>query len=239
MKNIFLLIAISLYYFSYAQYNLKKDYDDPDFKLGEQYRKKFEANSAYKAYQKAAEKGNAAAMVELGWLLESNHVTLKNYEKRQQFALEYFQEAADKGNPNGMAAIGWSYLKFHTAVPNDNKMGESWLRKAVVAGSKRAHFWLGDLLMGTGKFDEGWQLLLKGAELGDCYCTTRVGMELYYKKKYAEALPYLIKGYESGNATSNYDIAKIYEQGLGGVPKDEKLAKEWKSKPHKQCDAAK
>ncbi len=125
MKKIFLLIAISLYYFSYAQYNLKKDYDDPDFKLGEQYRKKFEANSAYKAYQKAAEKGNAAAMVELGWLLESNHVTLKNYEKRQQFALEYFQEAADKGNPNGMAAIGWSYLQFHTAVPNDNKMGES------------------------------------------------------------------------------------------------------------------
>ena len=56
MKKIFLLIAISLYYFSYAQYNLKKDYDDPDFKLGEQYRKKFEANSAIKPIKKLPKK---------------------------------------------------------------------------------------------------------------------------------------------------------------------------------------
>ena len=58
----------------------------------------------------------------------------------------------------------------------------------MVAGSKHAHFWLGTLLMGTGKFDEGWQLLLKGAELGDCYCTTRVGMELYYKNDQKDIL---------------------------------------------------
>ena len=244
--KIALLILSTLFCFnSWAQYNYKKDQNEPDFLAAEAYRlsiKNKDDEKAYKLYLKSANNGNAAAMNQLGWLIyQSNIKESYSNPNRQKDALNWFQKAAEKGNGNAMFSIGWLHLQYDNTVSQDYKLATEWFSKGASAGSARSMYWLGYMYNSSYiKSDLNKTILLwnKASELGDPLADDALGFYYFGEKNYVESLKYYQKAYKEGNNSVKSNIARFYKDGLG-VAKNEKLAEEWDHKPFVKMDNTK
>lgn len=244
-KSVLLLLLCFTGLISSAQTDYKKDHNDPDFKAAEGFRLRVsgkDLEKAYALYQKAANKGNAAAMNQLGWLFYYNHVkaAYENPESKK-VALTWFQKAAEKGNGDAMFSIGWLHMQYSNVVERDSKQAVAWFQKGADAGSARAMAWLGNMYNSSHMPIDiptalaWWQ---KASDMDDPLADKYLGWYHYEKRNYENALKYFQKSYKNGNFDVITEIATIYREGLG-VPKDERLAAEWKSKPYVEMDNTK
>ena len=84
-------------------------------------------------YEKAAAKGNAGAMINLGLLYDNGHGVAQDYAK----AREWYEKAAAKGNADAMANLGLLYENGQ-GVAQDYAKAREWYEKAAAKGNASA-----------------------------------------------------------------------------------------------------
>lgn len=113
------------------------------YELGRAYAANRQMNEAVSAYRKAADKGNSAAMVELGLLLASGSAGPKDETE----ARTLFARAAQAGNARGAANL--AALSADAGASSDSAEARALLTKAAETNSAEAQFQLG-LMMANG-----------------------------------------------------------------------------------------
>lgn len=78
--------------------------------------------------QKAADKGDAGAMFDIGVLYARGQGVQQDYQQ----AIQWFQKAADKGDTSAMYIIGIFYEKG-LGVKQDDQQAALWYQKAKAA----------------------------------------------------------------------------------------------------------
>jgi serine/threonine-protein kinase len=89
-------------------------------------------------YTRAAQAGNASAMVYLGSMYAAGDGVLK----RPAEALKWFRQAADAGNNVAMDALGQMYFAGNGVI-KDEKQAVEWFRKSAAQGNAAALYDLG------------------------------------------------------------------------------------------------
>jgi TPR repeat protein len=125
-------------------------------------------------YEKAAEKGEAAAMSNLGRLYRDGQGALQDLAK----AREWYKRAAEKGEATAMTALGHLY-EDGQGVPQDFAKAREWYEKAAEKGEATAMTALGDLYEdGQGvpqDFARAREWYEKAAEKGEVTAMTALG----------------------------------------------------------------
>ena len=94
-------------------------------RLGNAYLDQNDYTSAMIWFRKAAEKGDAAAQNNIGWLYENGFGVKQDYAE----ALNWFSKAANRNNADAQNNIGWLYEKGW-GVEQDFTEAMGWYRKA-------------------------------------------------------------------------------------------------------------
>ncbi len=89
--------------------------------------------NAYKCYKMSAEKGNANAQYNLGFMYYNGYGVLKDYKK----AFKWYTKAAQKGNSKAQTDLGIIYI-YGNGVLKDMKMAKYWIKKAYDNGNGKA-----------------------------------------------------------------------------------------------------
>ena len=106
--------------------------------------------TAFKLYKMAAEKGNASAMVSLGWCYEYGKYIISYTPKDSEWQEDYdsafywYQKGALLGNHLGMQAIARFYLEGNY-IDQDTVKGLHWLNEAAKINKESGYFDLGDV----------------------------------------------------------------------------------------------
>jgi TPR repeat protein len=120
-------------------------------------------------------------------------------EKSSEKAIAWYQKAGDSGDVNGYIRIGDMYLRGKD-VKADPGMAEKWFQEAADKGDTFASVWVGNEYL---------------------------GFENRADKKFPEqAIRWYKNAIAKGNTMAGSMIGMMYSEG-DGVPKNEKLAKEW------------
>ena len=125
-------------------------------------------------YEKAADKGDASAMVNLGVLYANGHGVAQDYAK----AREWYEKAADKGDASAMPNLG---LLYHNGqgVAQDYAKAREWYEKAADKGDASAKAHLEKLPIqeaaGAGRYAEALQLQEASAAKVEAVETKREG----------------------------------------------------------------
>ena len=189
-------------------------------KLGEsyQYGKGIpkDLDKAKEWYEKAAEKGNVDAMVNLGALY---------YEQRDKTkTIEWYEKAAEKGNDWAMFSLGVLYSK-----QRDYAKAIEWSEKAVEKGNGMAILFLGELYSEQGDYAKAIEWYEKLAEKGSGWAMVCLG-ELYYEQgDKTKAIEWFEKAAEKGN-----DLAMCVLGALYYEQRDKTKAIEWFEKAAKK-----
>jgi uncharacterized protein len=107
------------------------------YALGRAYAANRQLPDAIGAYRKAADRGSASAMVELGVLL----ATGSGVAKDEAQARKLFERAADAGNPRGVTNL--AALSGSGGAPSDPVKARALLAKAAATNSAEAQYQLG------------------------------------------------------------------------------------------------
>ncbi|WP_104749199.1 tetratricopeptide repeat protein [Helicobacter cynogastricus] len=169
--------------------------------LGELYEEAKQYKKALEAYQKGVDKGDDAAMIQLGTMYSSGLGIAKDYHK----AFKYFEKASLKGNVAGLLELGFMY-ENGWGVKQDYAKAMEYYQKGK-------------------KGKDG------GAVVGAYWSIGRLYFNgLGVEKDYAKAVEYLnvvTTGDFAGEA--NRILGSIYENGGYGVKRDgEKAATYYK-----------
>jgi TPR repeat protein len=108
------------------------------FNRGFSYYVSGESGKAVADYVKAAEMGNADAMITLGHLYRFGDGDLEDEAEGAQ----WYRKAAEQGNARGQCNLGDCYMDG-VGVPKDEAKGAHWYRKAAEQGYARPQFALG------------------------------------------------------------------------------------------------
>jgi hypothetical protein len=108
-------------------------------------------------FEKAAEEGNATAMINLGLLYENGHGVAQDYAT----AREWYEKAAAKDDAGAMFNLGLLYAKGR-GVPQDYATAREWYEKAADKSETRATAALENLSVSeaaaAGRYPEALQL---------------------------------------------------------------------------------
>jgi TPR repeat protein len=107
------------------------------YQLGRAYAANQQLPEAMSAYRKAADKGNTAAMVELGVLLANG----SGVPKDQAQARKLFERASEAGNPRGVTNL--AALSDNGGAPSDPVKARALLSRAAEKNSAEAQYQLG------------------------------------------------------------------------------------------------
>lgn len=125
-----------------------------------------DVTQAYTWFRRAADIGNAWAMVEVGYM----HETGRGARRDGAEAVRWYRSAADRGNGMAMNNLGVSY-RDGIGVPRDESSAVAWFRRGAAAGELRAMTHLGWMLewgIGTERnLAEARQWYRRAAENGD------------------------------------------------------------------------
>ena len=187
---------------------------------------------AKKWFSKAAEKGNAAAMCNLGWLCFNGLGGEKNVTK----ALSLYKNAAVKGDAQAATNLGYVYLNGKV-VKKDHKKAREWFSKAVEKGNAAAIMQLGWMyskgMGGEKNYEKAREYYKKGADLGNSNCMAVLGtLNLWGKggtKNFTKARDWYLKAAAKGNPASMMRLGTIYAYGYG-VPQNIEKAEQWYKK---------
>ena len=108
-------------------------HDQPRLALPDGYGVAQDYAKAREWYEKAAAKGDASAMVNLGLLYENGHGVAQDYAK----AREWYEKAADKGDASAMNNLGLLYNNGQ-GVAQDYAKAREWYEKAAAKGDASA-----------------------------------------------------------------------------------------------------
>ncbi len=187
--------------------------------------------AAYKWFSAAAERGDANALTQLGFMVaKGGEIGEPDFAK----AVEHFQAAADKGDIGGKFGLGKS-LVDGLGVRKDEKRGTELLRAAADGGDSRAMDVLGNCYkngIGVKKdYAEAFRLFSKAADLGNIKAMGNLGV-LYMTgwgvpapnpKRAAELFE---KGAKAGDPPSMFNFAQCLFEGLG-TAKNQLQAEAW------------
>jgi TPR repeat protein len=201
------------------------------FDLGMKHQKAKQDKEAYAWFDKAAQKGLAAALRSKGFYL----IVGKGVEKNLEQGLAVTLAAANAGDVFAMTSMGY-YYGAGLGVKEDPAQAKAWVEKAGQTGH-----WMGYLEMAQLQFrgKHGFALDKKEAEMNlqkalktrnrdvleilTMWYADGVAVEVDGKKaiKYGEA------AFVQGSLKAPLYLHTIYKEGIGGVAKDEKLANFW------------
>ena len=134
----------------------------------EDYREKQNHEEAAKWYRKAADKGNADAMCELG---DCYYASI-GVEYDAEEGLKWYRKAAEKDNADAMYRLGDCY-RYCWGVEKDEEESVKWYRKAAEKGNADAMYKLGKCYYkGEGveeDKEEGEKWMQRARELGSIF----------------------------------------------------------------------
>src|SRR5882762_9137802 len=107
------------------------------YQLGRAYAANKQIADAVSAYRKAADKGNASAMVELGVMLGTG----AGVPKDEAQARKLFERAAEAGNPRGVTNL--AAISKTGGAPSDPAKSRAMLMRAAEKNSAEAQYQLG------------------------------------------------------------------------------------------------
>jgi TPR repeat protein len=125
-------------------------------------------------YRKAADGGHAAAMNNLGYLLDIG----KGVPANRAMALQYWQKAAERGNVYAQCSVGFAY-ETGNGMPQDHQQALAWYRRSAEGGCGPAHANLGNYYMAGVHVPRDARLAAthfqRGADLGDARAQYKLG----------------------------------------------------------------
>jgi TPR repeat protein len=185
--------------------------------------------AANKWYRQAAEKGNPAAMLQLGVIYAFGKGVPKDYAE----AIKWYRLSADKGNARAMFNIGVMYL-HGLGVDKSDTDAVKWYRLSADKGDIFAMCNLGSMYQnGRGvptDYEEAMKLYKAAADRGDAFAMDNVG-NMYYsgrgtKRDYEEAANWYHRASRRGFTVSMRKLAQMFHDGEG-VKKDYGVAYAW------------
>lgn len=179
-----------------------------------------------------AEKGNKAAILQLGIMYERGVGTPRNYIK----ALEWYTKAAQAGVPEGYYNVGVAY---EIGMGNSGNAVQAFqnFEKSAELGLAQGLYKLASLYFtgyGTGK-NEPWgvELLTRAANAGHMAAANDLGV-IYFEGRFgltkdtSKALEMFNRAAELGNAEAMKNMAIFYRDGLS-VDRDPTEELKWYS----------
>lgn len=127
-------------------------------------------------------------------------------------AIKSLIHEAEQGNPASQFELGWLYATG-SGVRKDSGVAANWYRKAAEQGHAVAQNNLGSM------YENGWSYRDEFLDYVFAYYTNQ-------KKDYAEAMKWYRFAADQGNAIAQYNLGRMYENGLG-VPADHIEARKW------------
>ena len=169
----------------------------------------------------AAEQGDVDAQFRLGerkMYAEGREVWQDDEE-----AVKWFRLAAKQENADAQYNLGWMYFKGR-GVRQDDEEAVKWYRLAAEQGHASGQFSLG-WMYGKGRGvrqdgEEAAKWVRLAAEQGDADAQARWRLRLGSRRQVRLAA-------EQGDADAQYNLGRMYEQGLWGVRQDDKEAMKW------------
>lgn len=173
-------------------------------------------------------RGDPEAMYQMGRL----HQAGVYFEKDIEEALEYFENAAEVGYAPAMYQIGGMHF-VGTDIKQDTPTAITWLKKAVDANKDflPAYLLLGYIYLEptprqTRDLKQAEYYYGYAAKRGNIEGMAYLGEVFSRQKKFDQALPYLTKAADEGNAVAKVNLADMYFYGKG-VEKDIDRAMEY------------
>lgn len=200
--------------------------------------KEWNSEDAVLWYRKAADLGNADAMYRLGVLSYNGHVGPgRERDCRHEEATLWFTKAADLGNTDAMYRLGAIH---EGAFEKGYEEAMSWYRKAADLGNTDAMNGVAALIPrmnGTAQWNEkaAVRWTKKSGVINERGSPVRSTASSFFdygqrsEQSYKEAISWLNKAAELGNAWAMINISALYFNGLG-VEKDYKEASSWGKK---------
>ena len=180
-------------------------------------------------YQKAAEKGNSWAQVELGQCyLEGRGVM-----KKEDEAFRLFKKAAEQGYAAGQRALARCYQEG-VGVTKDERMAFEWYSRAAKQGDAYGQTSLGWFFLkgiGIAKDEKkAFEWFNKSAMKGDSDGQYMLGRCFLFgkgvEKDEKKAFEWFTKSAAQGDVDGQNVLGWCYRKGVG-VSKDERKAFEW------------
>lgn len=184
---------------------------------------------AMNLYKKAANKGNATAMLNIGLLYENG----KGVSQSSSEALIWFNQAASKNNTDAMTKIG-EYYEEGKGADKKIDLAIEWYKKAADLKNQDACFNIGNLYFLGEEVplndETAFYWFKKAAELGEIVSEDIIG-EMYLNGTGVEkntnlAVYWIRKSAESGYGRAMHDLGWLYGTG-NGVDEDFNMAFEW------------
>ncbi|WP_297225221.1 SEL1-like repeat protein [uncultured Prevotella sp.] len=182
-------------------------------------------SKAMKWYLKAADKGNAHAQCQIGYMYNYAEGVTANYST----ALKWYLKAANQGNTEAQRHIGYLYNAGRGVTQSFSKALQ-WLNKAVANGDVHALCDIGNMYGDRGDHSVAMKWFLKAAEQGDTNAMYKIGL-MYelgsgVKKDLSIAMQWFLKAAEQGDARSQCMVGGMYSKGIG-VTRDNAVARKW------------
>ena len=151
-----------------------------------------------------------------------------------QQAMADWKPLAEKNNPDALYNIGLLYMKG-LGVEKDYRAAKHWFKQAAKYGSVDAAYNLGVMYkkrrFGYPSSKDALYWWRQAAERGHAPSQFNLGVMLAYgngtKKDTDAALKLWQKAARQGNPDAIATLARVYEQGLFGIPKDPAKAAYW------------
>ena len=182
-------------------------------------------SKAMKWYLKAADKGNAHAQCQIGYMYNYAEGVTANYST----ALKWYLKAANQGNTEAQRHIGYLYNAGRGVTQSFSKALQ-WFNKAVANGDVHALCDIGNMYGDRGDHSVAMKWFLKAAEQGDTNAMYKIGL-MYelgsgVKKDLSIAMQWFLKAAEQGDARSQCMVGGMYSKGIG-VTRDNAVARKW------------
>lgn len=183
--------------------------------------------------KKAAAKGNAIAMNNIGILYDNGEGVTKDFKQ----AMHWYKKSANKGYSNAMVNIGYLYYSGK-GVMQDYNQAMQWFQKAAAIDDALAIYSIGMMYeRGQGvtqDFTTAMQWFEKAADKDNIYALTGMG-ELYengrgVKQDINKAIQLYLSAANEREILAMYHLGRVYEQGLGNKPQNIKAAINWYKK---------
>ena len=204
---------------------------------------KKEYGEAYDVFVSAADKGLAAAQIELGIMYTGGWGVAKDLEKSEH----WYRMAANQGDGRALVSLGYRYYNG-VVVPVDRSESAKLWKKALTLGiypvPRGWETWRTDVeaklgtmyLNGDGvqqNYDEAFRYLTRAASAGDTLAQNNLGY-MYgtgkgVERDYYKAVKWYKEAAMQGDATAQNNMGFMYELGQG-VEQDYNKAIEWYQK---------
>ena len=185
--------------------------------------------TAVAEFTKLAEKGDASAQANLGYMYYAGEGVPQDYEK----AVYWYRKAATQGNKDAQYNLAVSYA-FGEGAKQDLTEAAIWYRRAGEQGHVVSQYSLGiSYAYGEGvpqDQKEAARWFKKAADQGYARAQVQLG-SMYHtgeglEQNYAEAARWYRLAADRGDATAQYNLGTMYRSGKG-VEQNYAQAKRW------------